>query len=88
MSEKTSLMEFPCDFPIKIIGDHSREFLDGVTALVRQYYPDTDDAHIQHKVSTQGNFLSITATVHCLEQATLDALYSELSRYPGIRMVL
>lgn len=88
MSDQNTLLVFPCDFPIKIIGDHSPDFLDGIAVIVRHYYPETPETQIIHKVSEKGNFVSVTVTVHCLDKSTLDALYMELTQYPGIKMVL
>ena len=88
MSDKTSLLAFPCDFPIKIIGDNTSEFVNGVKTIIRQYYPETTDDRISQKDSDKGNYVSITATLHCHDKETLDALYTELTRYPGMKMVL
>jgi len=88
MTEQTTLLTFPCDFPVKIIGDHTSDFVQGIHAIIKKYYPETADSRILHKDSEKGNYVSITATVHCLDKETLDAMYVELTQYPGIKMVL
>jgi putative lipoic acid-binding regulatory protein len=87
MTQKT-LMEFPCEFPLKIIGTASPEFLAEITAIIRMHYPLTQDSSIRVQMSEKGNYQSITATIYALDQPTLDALYKDLSRHPNIQMVL
>ncbi|MFC3907595.1 YbeD family protein [Legionella dresdenensis] len=88
MNDKTTYMEFPCNFPIKIIGIKTDTFVEDISALVRKYFPDTLNEAITFKDSDAGNYTSITATVLAHDQLTLDALYGELTKYPGIKMVL
>lgn len=83
-----TLMVFPCDFPIKIIGKSGPQFLAGIIAIIRKHYPDIKDSAITSQLSGQGKYQSITATVHALDQASLDALYKDLTSHPDIHMVL
>lgn len=83
-----TFIEFPCDFPIKIIGTYSNHFNEDITAIIRKHFPKTADNKITVKQSDGGNYTSITAVVYPTCQADLDALYQELTQYPGIKMVL
>lgn len=85
---KQTLMEFPCSFPLKIIGKSSPSFLQEIITIIRMHYPLTQDDAISHQISEQGNYQSITAVIYALDQQTLDALYQDLSRHPNIQMVL
>jgi uncharacterized protein len=87
-ADKSTLIEFPCDFTLKIIGVTSDNFISDITAIVLKHYPDTKLCNIAHKNSGQGNFTAITAIVYTRDQVSLDALYTELTQYPGIKMVL
>lgn len=87
MAKKT-LMEFPCDFPLKIIGKNNPMFLPEILAIIRMHYPLTHDSAIKQQLSEQGNYKSITAIIHVLDQPSLDALYQDLLRHPDIEMVL
>lgn len=86
--EKKTLMEFPCDFPLKIIGKNNPTFLLEITAIIRMHYPLTQDSAIKSQLSEQGNYQSITAIIYVMDQLTLDALYQDLVRHPDIQMVL
>ncbi|MGQ3887726.1 YbeD family protein [Legionella sp. CNM-1927-20] len=82
------IIEFPCDFPIKIIGIHSDNFSSDITEIILKHFPNTESSRIVYKMSEKGNYAAITATVYPTCQVELDALYQELTQYPGIKMVL
>lgn len=88
MTEKQSLIEFPCDFLIKIIGNNHAAFELEIINIAKKHFPDTKDAAITTQLSQQGNYLSISITVFATDQDTLDALYRELTQHPDIKMVL
>lgn len=88
MSDKDTLIEFPCDFPIKAIGKNHVQFVDDVRASAKKYYPDIQDNAIQSQISSNGNFISVTLTVYAEDKATLDKLYTELSQLKDVKMVL
>lgn len=81
-------MQFPCEFPIKIIGKNTPLFFEEIKDIVRKHYPTTVDDAICSQASHQNNYLAITATVTALDKTTLDALYLELTNHPAVKMVL
>ena len=85
---RTTLLEFPCDFPIKIMGARVDDFAQTVLGVVLRHAPDFDAATMQMRPSSKGNYLSITCTVNATSQAQLDALYVELSSHPLVKVVL
>lgn len=89
MSEaKPSLIEFPSDFPIKIMGARNDDFAQTVLAIVLRHAPDFDAATMEMRVSRAGNYLSLTCTVRATSQQQLDALYLELTGHPDVKVVL
>ena len=86
--ERKTLLEFPCDFPIKIMGARVDDFAQTVLGVVLRHAPDFDAATMQMRPSSKGNYLSITCTVNATSQAQLDALYVELSSHPMVKVVL
>lgn len=88
MTEETKLLQFPCDFPIKIIGLSTVNFISDIINIVRKHYPDIDTNAIKHNASEKGNYTAITVTVHALDQPSLDALYQDITKHPNIKMVL
>ncbi len=85
---KQTLMTFPCDFPLKIIGKNTPAFLTEVEQIIRKYFPIAEEVSLTHQGSGHGNYLAITATIRVYDQITLDALYQELTKHPDMKMVL
>lgn len=82
------LMQFPLDFPIKIMGRRTDDFAQVVAAIVSAHAPDFDPASLELRASQEGNYLSVTATVRATSREQLDNLYRALTRHPLIRYVL
>ena len=87
MSEP-SLLEFPCDFPIKIMGASRDGYAQAVLEVVLRHAPDFDPAGMEMRSSAKGGYLSLTCTIRATSQAQLDALYRELSAHPLVKVVL
>lgn len=87
-AEVTSLIEYPCDFPIKIMGASQAGFAQTVVDIVRRHAPDFDPATVEMRVSRAKKYLSVTATIRATSREQLDALYRELSDHPSVVMLL
>ena len=83
-----SLLEFPCDFPLKIMGARHDEFAQTITALVCEHAPDYDPSRVEMRPSAKGNYLSLTCTIRATSQAQLDGLYRALVAHPMVKIVL
>ena len=85
---RETLIEFPCDFPLKIMGATATDFAQAIVAVVLRHAPDFDPASVEMRPSKAGNYLSLTCTVRATSQAQLDALYLELTAHPMVKVVL
>ena len=83
-----SLLAFPCDFPIKVMGRKQPGFAQTVTDIVLKHAPDFDVASVEMRPSRQGRYLSVTCVVRATSRDQLDALYQELCDHPAVVMVL
>ena len=83
-----TLLEFPCDFPIKMMGRDTPEFHDTARALVEKHTGPLDDDAIQTAQSRNGRFVSITVTINALSQEQLDDIYRELTANEDVLMAL
>jgi putative lipoic acid-binding regulatory protein len=83
-----SLIEYPCDFPIKIMGKTAPGFAQAVVDVVKQHAPDFDPASVEMRTSRQSKYLSLTCTVRATSRVQLDALYQALCDHPLVVMVL
>ncbi len=86
--DNDSLLEFPCQFPIKIMGRNAGDFQDRVVAMVRHHAPDLSADAVQVRASGQGNYLAVTVTIEAQSRAQLDAIYRELTACEDILMAL
>jgi putative lipoic acid-binding regulatory protein len=82
------LLQFPTDFPIKVMGRREDAFVAEITAVVRRHAPDFDIATIEIRSSSKGNYLGLTATIRARSREQLDALYRELTAHPLVKIVL
>lgn len=83
-----SLIEYPCDFPIKVMGAHVEGFAEAVVHVARQFDPGFDPATVEHRPSKGGNYLGLTITVRATSRSQLDELYRTLSTHPMVKIVL
>lgn len=87
-TEPDKLLVFPCDFPLKIIGQRTDGYAQAVLAVVLAHAPDYDPATVEMRPSAKGNYLSLTCTVRATSQPQLDALYRALIALPLVKLVL
>jgi putative lipoic acid-binding regulatory protein len=83
-----TLLEFPCDFPIKMMGKDTPEFHAMARSLVEKHTGPLDDRVFQAAQSRNGRFVSITVTVNAQSQEQLDDIYRELSANDDVLMAL
>ena len=86
--EAESLIEYPCDFPIKVLGRTQAGFAQTVLDVVRAHAPDFDASTMQMKPSKHGKYLSVTCVVRAISRQQLDDLYRALCDHPMVVMVL
>lgn len=87
-SSPDTLLEFPCDFPLKVMGRAEEDFDALVVAIVRRHVEDLREGAVSSRESRKGNYVSVTVTIQAESQAQLDGLYHELSAHERVLMVL
>lgn len=89
MSEPVeSLIEYPSDFPIKIMGVMQDAFAQTMVELVMQHDPSFHAGRMEMRPSSKGNYLSLTVTVRATSREQLDNLYRALTAHPMVKVVL
>ncbi|MCC6531407.1 MAG: DUF493 domain-containing protein [Burkholderiales bacterium] len=88
MTAAESLIDYPCAFPIKVMGRTEPGFAQAIVELVRRHAPDFDPDSVEMRLSKQNRYLSLTCTVRATSREQLDALYRELCDHPSVVMVL
>ncbi len=80
MSESTpSLLEFPCQFPVKAMGLSSPPVKQVIVDIVRNHAPEITEEVITVKASSGGKYTSITIVIKAKNQQQLDAIYQDLT---------
>jgi len=88
MSEQETLLEFPCQFPIKAMGRAEGDFEALIVTLIRKHAPDLAEGAIKVRDSQNGRFLSVTVTVTATSREQLDNIYRELTACEQVLMAL
>ena len=88
MENNESIFNFPCQFPIKILGLKSKGFDSTVLEIVGRHATDIKPASINNRLSKGGKYISITVTITARSQNQLDNIYQELSDCQEVLMAL
>ncbi|MFA4912187.1 MAG: DUF493 family protein [Comamonadaceae bacterium] len=83
-----SLIEYPSQFPIKVMGRQHPELAQALTEIVLGHDPAFDAATVEMRPSKGGNYIGLTFTVTATSREQLDALYKALHGHPLVSVVL
>ena len=83
-----TLIEFPCDFPIKVMGETRDEFAATIVDIIRTQTPDFDSSKVDMRASSGGRYISLTCTVYVTSKQQLDDIYRALTAHPEVKFVL
>jgi uncharacterized protein len=83
-----SLLEFPGEFPIKVMGRHDSNLRALTQAIIERHAGPQAESSIRTRTSTDRNFLAVTYLVHATSRAQLDAIYRELTACKAVLMAL
>ncbi len=81
-------MEFPCIFPVKVMGANQEDFERLVMEIIQKHASLTVEREVVRRPSRNGRFVAITVHIRAESQAQLDALYRELSAHERVLMML
>ena len=81
-------IEFPCDYPVRVIGTKDPDFRRAVLDIVRVHAPDLKEASVSVRDSRDGNYCSVRFTIVATGEDQLRALHQDLIADPRVRMVL
>ncbi len=83
-----SLIEYPSQFPIKVMGQNVDGFVHAVTQVAKSFDPEFDASSVELRESSGGKYLGVTVTVTATSREQLDELYRTLSTHPMVKVVL
>ena len=86
--QDASLIEYPSQFPIKVLGANVEGFAEAIVAIARRFDPAFDVATLERRPSAAGKYLGLTVTITATSREQLDELYRTLSTHPMVKYTL
>jgi|TARA_B110000967_G_scaffold26998_1_gene24716 putative lipoic acid-binding regulatory protein len=86
--EEESLIDFPCYFPIKVMGETVDNFSLLVMQVIKKYDESFNETAIEIKGSSEGKYISLTCNIYVTSKKQLDEIYIELSGLSITKFVL
>lgn len=86
--DKESLIQFPCEFPVKVMGRNAPEFEAAVLEIFNRHVSDLGEGAVRSRPSKNGNYLALTISITAQSQQQLDNIYRELSAHELVTMAL
>jgi len=83
-----TLLEFPCEFPIKAFGHADPELAQHVLDIIRRHAPETGAERLSLRSSKTGKYDAVTVTIMAQSKAQLDAIYLDLTASSTVIMAL
>jgi len=83
-----SLIEYPSQFPIKVMGLNVDGYVHAITRIAEQFDPAFDASTVELRASKGDKYLGVTITITATSREQLDELYRTLSTHPMVKMVL
>lgn len=81
-------IEFPCRYPVKVMGAHDDDFVDLVTEVARRHAPELAADDVAVRTSRTGRWVSVTVTIRATGEEQLRALFEDLKATGRVTMVL
>jgi|AntAceMinimDraft_11_1070367.scaffolds.fasta_scaffold00019_41 hypothetical protein len=81
-------IEFPCDYPIKVMGRSCDGFESIILDAFERHAPGFDRQTLAAKISSKGTFTSLTITITATGPDQLEALHQDLLATGHVTMVL
>jgi len=83
-----TLLEFPCSFPIKVMGKSANDFDSLVFEIIKRHVHDINEGAVKTRDSRKGNFVSVTVTIEARSKEQLDNIYMDLTAHERVIMAL
>lgn len=82
------LIDFPCDFPIKVMGETQDAFAQTIIELIQTKQPSFNASNVEMRASSGGKYISLTCNVYVHSQLELDNIYRVISAHPLVKFTL
>lgn len=88
MEQEPPKIEFPCAYPLKVVGNSAEDFRDYVLDVLTRHAGPIDMDTVQEMPSRKGNFTSVRATITATGEQQLQEIFEELKSSGRVHMVI
>jgi len=88
MDQEAPKIEFPCDYPIKVVGRAAPDYKQFVIDVIQKHAADLDPDKVELQPSRNGNFYSVRFTINATGVDQLEAIFEELKASGRVTMVI
>ena len=85
---KESLITYPCQFPIKVMGLAVEGFVPAMSDIAQSFDPAFDPDTMEQRPSSGGKYMGLTLTIRVESREQLDNVYRTLTGHPMVKVVL
>ena len=85
---KTPLIDFPCDFSIKVMGETQESFAQTIIEAIQTKEPTFNASKVEMRASSGGKYISLTCSVYVTSQTQLDDIYRVISGHPLVKFAI
>ena len=87
-SDEDTIIKFPCQFPIKVMGIASDDFDIIIIDIIKKHVSHLSQDAIKSRLSQKGNYVSVTVTIKAESREQLDNIYYDLTGHEMVIMAL
>jgi uncharacterized protein len=88
IEQQAPKIEFPCRYPIKVMGHATDGFERDVVDIVKRHAPAVEEQDVSSRPSAKGNYLSVTIVIEATGQEQLGILFADLKKLAAVKLVL
>ena len=88
LEEGETLLEFPCQFPVKAMGLTCDALEIAVIEIINRHVDDLGEGALSMRPSKNGKYTAITITITAQSKQQLDAIYMDLTACEHVSIAL
>lgn len=88
MKQSPPKIEFPCDYPIKVMGEATADFKTFVVQTIELHAPDLNVSQVTVRESRNGKYTAVNVMIRATGELQLKAIFEDLKSSGRIKMVL
>ncbi len=88
MEQNHPKIEFPCDYPIKVMGESTADFKQFVVDTISHHAPGLDVSRVTTRNSRNSKYIAVTVMMMATSEAQLKAIFQDLKNSGRVKMVL